>query len=415
MDPEMEWPSGQAPTPGPSGTNTPLSEQLPYLHAAIESASDEQPSGEILSDGDDQSVSTTLQSKAIELYGHILLGRAHFLFFNSIYEKDIEHQARVLLEEAVKRSTSDRLCAKLWFVRGFGADTRRDPLNARRCFVEAVELDSEYRTLERVDHYLAGQHHSGEPSDVWSETDGGSDRNSFIFRRRDTDSRSENSRPGSSDSKYPDARLSKYLMADIQKDQPRDLRSDISPSPPLTPNSISTTHSPPMPTPPNARRPGLVDQFMNEKINNDNTPRRRPSSHTGRVLRASENSPQRDLFLLRVQADQAKRARIDAEKREQRANEALEREELNRREEMGYAVENPQRDAKEGDTLCTDIPWPTSISTKVLQHHDPEASSASPGLVIDTQRGRKLSSPLSPLRKMSWPGDADESSAEGGS
>ncbi|KIW98075.1 uncharacterized protein Z519_01659 [Cladophialophora bantiana CBS 173.52] len=358
----------------------------------------------------------SLENAALELYADILLSRAHFLLFNSDHDdvsarENLFDRGKEVLEEAVllclsgQYSVSKALVGKCWYLRGFLADVSGDDENALRCFIQATNLDENYKSLQRVRWHLR-RHEDVGLFEAWDEPDLPAETRDIEYRSGEPDSDNDTapttSTPSSDRSNFRQSDLYHYLMYDINHKDMKEgplLEGD---SPPVT-TSYHLHHLPPIATPYNATMMDSVDALVQEIINGPGAATR-ASRETHEALKGFRNSPVKDPFLVRLE-DSKKKAKMEAEDRMRHIQEA--------RARLSSAH---SRRLSGPEILLSDTPSIREEHTPIT--HAEDGAAAPPKLLINTRGIRRPStsskssgrSPglLSPLRKTFLPGDVQD-------
>ena len=333
---------------------------------------------------------------ATELYCDILLSRAHFLFFASISEQadskvDNFALGNDILQEAETYCTngdyppSEELVVKCWYVRGFMADVKGDKDNAERDLIEAANLDERYAEYKRVKWYLRRREDRRDLSDAWSE-DPASRPGSMDYVMGDNDSADGQICPPSVKSSVSQADSLYRAFRQTTKQRPKDINTE--------PSSPTTT-SGPMTTPSWVRNlPSMIDDFVKTKKNEPpQTTRRKPSEETQQVLRQHPNSPKRDPFVLAEARAAERTAQEEAAERDKFREQVRERYLAKYRKQTRpetLFTDGPSVSKEDGNTRAFAIGEPVLVGGRRL------SLTPIPG---------SPSSPSSPLRKSSLPGE----------
>ncbi len=347
--------------------------------------------------------SSPLERRAVEMYCDVLLGHAHFLFFNSKRVKDttssvdLYAQGKKILDEAEatcmkgKHPMSDQVIAKCWYVRGFRADIDRNKENAASYFEQAVEFDKFYETLKRVRHY---QHREGDEEEIdgyWSRESRSSEYGNKAYRTGEV---------GSTESKVQRSSLESRNTGNTMDHVKKAPRSRD----PVTPTSNRS--SAPIVTPSITRSPDRIKELMDE-LRNPAKATRRPSEDILNHFKEVGNSTQNDPLTLLLEKRQAEEEAAERK----RCFDAF------HREDKGPSLSARKTShSVESETRSTDTPIPDHLDTQHFGHANRSAASpTSPNITINTQGARRISItastvpsvPSSPLRKSSLPGEVD--------
>ncbi|EXJ75109.1 uncharacterized protein A1O5_01805 [Cladophialophora psammophila CBS 110553] len=358
----------------------------------------------------------SLENAALELYADISLSRAHFLLFNSDRDdvgaqENLFDRGKEVLEEAVllcfsgQYSVSKALVGKCWYLRGFLADVSGDDENALRCFIQATNLDENYKTLQRVRWHLQRQE-DVELFEAWDEPDQPIETIDIEYRLGEPDSANDmaptTSTPSSDRSNFRQSDLYHYLMYDINH---KDLKEGqlLECDPLAVTTSYRLQHLPPIATPYNANLMDSVDALVQEIINGPGAATR-ASRDTHDALKGFKNSPVKDPFLVRLE-DSKKKAKMEADDRIRHIQEAR------ARQSSAHS-----RRLSGPEILLSDTPSISEEHSPITHAEDGTASR--PKLLINTRGTRRRStsskssrgSPglLSPLRKTFLPGDVQD-------